>query len=204
LRNLLNIFFSISLVIYLFSISFVKAEDIEDLERQLERKELEDDFDSRDIIDEIELKKELENLDKKYKPPKECKPIVKTKTIYKTVPSNCKEVKNYYITKKYSLYDAIIANKDNINLTYNQIRKIEEIHRRLSEKILDRKAKINIIKRKLNIFIKRKNITAIRSSLIQIARLKLEISFLDIVEYMKTMEILTDKQKKLLEKLIEW
>ncbi len=204
MRNLLKIFFSLTLILYLLSSSLAKAEDIEDLERQLERKELEDEFDNGDIIDEIELKRELENLDKKYKPPRECKPIIKTKTVYKTIPSNCKDVENFYITKKYSLYDVIILNKDNLKLTYGQIRKIEEIHRRISEKILDRKAKINIIKRKLNTFIKRKNITAIRSSLIQIARLKLEISFLDIVEYMKTMEILTDKQRELLEKLIEW
>ncbi len=204
MRNLLKIFFSLTLILYLLSNSLAKAEDIEDLERQLERKELEDEFDNRDIIDEIELKRELENLDKKYKPPRECKPIIKTKTVYKTIPSNCKDVENFYITKKYSLYDVIIVNKDNLKLTYTQIRKIEEIHRRISNKILDRKARINIIKRKLNTFIKRKNITAIRSSLIQIARLKLEISFLDIVEYMKTMEILTDKQRELLEKLIEW
>jgi len=204
LKNLLKIFISLTLILYLLSISLAKAYDIEDLERQLEKKELEDEFDNRDIIDELELKRELESLEKKYKPTRECKPIVKMKTVYRTVPSNCKDIENYYITEKYSLYDVVITNRDNLKLTNHQIRKIELIHRRISEKILDRKAKINIIKRKLSTFIKRKNITAIRSSLIQIARLKLEISFLDIVEYMKTIEILTDKQRELLEKLIEW
>ena len=197
-----RIFLLITLIAQIFFVNLALAVDIEDLERELEKKELENEIGNKDIIDEIELKKELESLNKETPKVKKCKPIIKT--IYKTVPTSCKDVENYYITRKYSLYDVIMFNKDNLQLTYEQVRRINEIHTKLTDKILSRKAQINILNKKVKTFIKMKNINAIRSSLIQIARLKLEISYLDIIEYIKTMEILTERQRKLLEKLIEW
>ncbi|RUM59118.1 MAG: hypothetical protein DSY66_04900 [Persephonella sp.] len=208
-----KLFLSFPLILLVFFLSnLAKAEDIESLEKQLEQQDLEQEITSDDDIDELDLKKELEELRKEKNKKKNlikstcppCRPIVKTKIVYKNIPLGCQDVNNYYLVRKYSVYDLLMTNKDTLRLTPTQIELIERIHRNVENKMLDMKARLNLANKQLNTYIKQKNINAIRGILVRIASLKLRISGLDIAEYIKIMEILTDKQKSILENLVGW
>ncbi len=208
-----KLFLSLPLILLVLLLSnLAKADDIENLEKQLEQQDLEQEIISDDDIDELDLKKELEELKKEKNKKKDlikstcppCRPIVKTKIVYKSIPLGYQDVNNYYLVRKYSVYDLLMTNKDTLRLTPTQIELIERIHRNVENKMLDMKARLNLANKQLNTYIKQKNISAIRGILVKIASLKLRISGLDIAEYIKIMEILTDKQRSILENLAGW